>query len=395
MLFLKLYRFLLGYIRFRVSGPYPERLFNMLSANAITAWNILRIENIVEANVLVRDYKRIREIRRQSGCRLRCTGRYGAPFFISKYNKRLGAGVGALLFVVLLWVLSGRIWNIEIKGNKKIGDATILAACKDLGVYEGAARNSIDPKVARLKLALALPDIAWASVNIEGSVLTVEISESKKVEAESGEPCNLKAAVDGVIKAVEITEGNVAVRVGDGVVKGDILVSGIIEYADGTSAFAHSKGRVMAETKREAEYFASYAQTKEISSKKPIIKRVLHLFSFKIPLYIGSVQGDYTKVVKEKKIKNGNRYVPVYITEGKFYKKQKVSYVLNEESALRYAKEQLEKKEKTDFAGNEIEILDYTETIEVRSDGVFVKRIYNCLENIAKEEKILFGTTNS
>ncbi len=391
---MKLYRFLRGYVRFRVIGEYPERLLNLFSVNSITAWNIIRVDNTVEANVLINDYKAIHEIRRQTNCRTRVYERYGAPFFIAKYNKRLGAVAGALLFVVLLFTLGSRIWNIQIKGNETIKDTTILKACRELGIYEGASRKSIDPKAARLQLAINLPDIAWASVNIEGSVLTVEISETKKVEAEDEQPCNLKAERDGVIKAIEITDGKVMVGLGDGVVAGDMLVSGIVEYTDGSGTFVPSKGRIMAETKRKAEYFASYAQTKEIIDKKPIIKRVLHIFSLKIPLYIGSVQGDYKKVVKEKKIENDDCYAPAYITEGKFYKIKKISYVLNEESALSFAREQLKKQEKTDFIDKDIEILDYSEEKIVRSDGVLVRREYRCIEDIAKKEKILFGTTN-
>lgn len=395
-MFLKIYRYLLGYVRFVVSGDYPERLLNLLSVHSITAWNILRCGGGVEANVLIKDYKKIRVVRRQSGCRVHCRARFGAPFFAKKYQKRMGAAIGALLFALLLWFFSSRVWNIEIKGNRKTEDAVILSACRDIGIFEGASRRSIDPKQARLKLALALPDIAWASVNIEGSVVTVEISETKTVEKEESEaPSNLKAAKDGVIKAIEVTQGAVAVRVGDGVVKGDMLVSGVMEYADGSSAFVPSRGRIMAETKCEMEYFAPFAQTKEVLAKEPVVKRVLHLFSLKIPLYIGSVQGDYERVIEEKRIEFGSRYAPVYITEGRFYKKTKVDYTLDAEGALAFAQAELEKREKSELQEQEIEILDIAEESEVRSDGVWVKRTYTCLENIAKSENLIIGTTNS
>lgn len=395
-MFLKLYRYLLGYVRFAVVGDYPERLLNLLSVHSITAWNILRCGGRVEANVLIKDYKKIRTVRRQSGCRVHCRARYGAPFFAKKYQKRMGAAVGVLLFALLLWFLSSRVWNIEVKGNRRTDAAVILNACREIGIFEGASRRSIDPKQARLKLALALPDIAWASVNMEGSVVTVEISETKTIDKEDNEaPSNFKAAKDGVIRAIEVTQGAVAVRVGDGVVQGDMLVSGVMEYADGSSAFVPSRGRIMAETKCEMEYFAPFAQTKEVVAKKPEIKRVLHLFSLKIPLYIGSVQGDYEREIREKKIQYGSRYAPVYLTEGRFYKKTKVDYRLDADAALVFAQAELEKREKSEFTDKEIEILEMAEESEVRADGVWVKRSYKCLENIAKSENLIIGTTNS
>ena len=63
-------------------------------------------------------------------------------------------------------------------------------------------------------------------------------------------PTNLKAAADGIIKRIDVTSGNCIVKVGDTVAKGDILVSGMEERADGTK-FVHSAGRVTAVIERE------------------------------------------------------------------------------------------------------------------------------------------------
>ena len=100
-------------------------------------------------------------------------------------------------------------------------------------------------------------------------------------------------------------------------------------------------------------------------------------------------------MIEEKRIEFGSRYAPVYITEGRFYKKTKVDYTLDAEGALAFAQAKLEKREKSELQEQEIEILDIAEESEVRSDGVWVKRTYTCLENIAKPENLIIGTTNS
>ena len=35
-----LLRYILGYVRFSVSGDFPERLFNQLAANGVSVWDI-------------------------------------------------------------------------------------------------------------------------------------------------------------------------------------------------------------------------------------------------------------------------------------------------------------------------------------------------------------------
>lgn len=394
MLLLKIYRYLMGYIRFAVYGDYPERLINLINQNGISCWDILRSDDKIEMCMLVKDYKKLRFFRQKSRCRTRCKAKYGLPFYAVKYKKRAGILVGAAVFFIMLWFLSGRIWNIEIRGEMPINEQDILAACREVGVFEGASKKAIDIKGARVKLALLIPDVAWASVNIEGSVATVELSPVKTAEINDGEPSNLKAACDGVISGMQVIGGKPAVKVGDGVAKGNLLVSGVIEYPDGTGKFVRSRGKIMAQTEHKFEYFATYVMTERVVAKTPRVRRVLNVFSLRFPLYIGSVKGKYIRYVSDDKITCKNRYAPIYLTTEKFYGVTERTYVLTSSGAESYAKSVVERMQNEAFAGADIEVLSFSDKAEVRSDGVAYTRMVKCVENIAVEEKIIFGTLN-
>ena len=62
---------------------------------------------------------------------------------------------------------------------------------------------------------------------------------------------NLKATADGTVTRLEVQSGSPAVRIGDGVKKGQLLVSGVLEYTDGSNAFTDSLGKVFARTAKK------------------------------------------------------------------------------------------------------------------------------------------------
>lgn len=79
-----LLRYILGYVRFSVSGDFPERLFNQLAANGVSVWDMRREGKCMTACVKVRDYKKCAvtkaETRSELGqrsaadCPFSCTG---------------------------------------------------------------------------------------------------------------------------------------------------------------------------------------------------------------------------------------------------------------------------------------------------------------------------------
>lgn len=394
MLLLRFLHFLLGYVRFKAWGDFPERLLNLCASRGVPVWGIVRRKGRIEGMVYARDYKKMRKIRARSGARLRILEKRGLPFILRRYKNRLGLVVGFVLFFLILRVMSGFIWTVDVAGNERVEEGRILAALERVGIEEGTPIASIDPANVRQRLMLELPDLAWAAVNIEGTKATVDVKETRQVPDKIDEslPCNLKAGRDGRIVGHQVTDGRMTVQIGDAVVAGDLLVSGVVEYADGATGFKHAAGQVFAETQHTIQYTARYDQRETYRTGKMRKRQALKLFGLEIPLYLGSVRGSYEKEVETHQLSFGSATLPISIVSASFYETAELDYTLDEAGALEFARQRVSELELEQLGG--AEILSREEQVEATEEGVALTVQYVCKENIAVEEILSISTTN-
>lgn len=284
-------RWLRGYVIFTAVGKFPERLINLAMMSDIAIINPVGEKGKFTAQVSVADYKRLYNIRKRTMTTLKIKKKSGLPFLIIKNKKRKGLFVGAILFIVIINVLSMFIWTIDIKGNNSVSTYEMLCCLKDNGVYIGAMKNKINVSSSERGFALELGRVGWMSVNIVGSTASVELSESYDVPkiVDTTQPSNLKATKTGQVLKMDIREGKNNVSIGDGVAKGQLLVSGIIEIGDtGMSRFVHSEGEVYAGviTKEEIKVpkTKSFYKISELEER-----RMLNFMNFKFPIDYVSV----------------------------------------------------------------------------------------------------------
>lgn len=315
MLFL--YRFFCGILEVVFSGVYPEKVLNLCAQNKIAVWNTQFSGGKIRLYITVKDFKRLPKILKKSGIKTHILEKKGFPFFIEKYKKRFGIFAGIALFFAVLQFMSGFIWMIEVEGNKTVKTKEILSVCSELGIKTGVKSDSIDTKNLPQNLLLRMDELAWASFNIEGCKLTVNVSEITSKKEDNSVATNLKASADGVIKKIDVTSGNCVVKVGDTVKKGDVLVSGIIENANETK-FVHSIGCVIAETQETVSFSEPFLKKLEYPFGKSKEKSVLEIFTLKIPLYIGKEKGNYETKTKNKTLELFSQKLPIVLHTKKF-----------------------------------------------------------------------------
>lgn len=310
-----IFRFIFGYLKVAFySGA--ENALNLTAKNSISFWDTKLISNGIEGYISIKDFKKIAYLQRPKGMRVHILGRYGLPFKIKSNKRKVRTLTFLITFFGLLIFLSRFIWSVEIVGNEKTPDSVILSALNELGIGEGTPIKNITPKINREQLLLKVNSLSWCSLNVEGSHLTVNVSEITEKE-KNDMPTNLVAEFDGTIKKINVITGNCVVKVDDTVAKGDVLVSGISETPDGTK-FVVSKGEIIAETISEFTVSDTFLQTYTEPTGKTKIKRVLDFFTFKIPLYLGS---EVNKYESETEVKNATLFgakLPIRIYEKEF-----------------------------------------------------------------------------
>lgn len=377
----------LGYVRFSIHGDFPERLLNQLALCGVSVWGIERQGDEIRASILKRDYLKIREYRKNNRVFTKVLSRHGLPFSAYRYRYRVGFLAGLVLYFSALIFLSSFVWNVRVVGIESLTEQEVLSACCEIGLYEGRFKSGLNAEDLRTDLALKLPEISWASVNFEGVRATVNISEITALKNPPQPSCNLIAERDGVITKFGVTSGTIKIKLGQTVKKGDLLVSGITEYKDGTYKFGVSSGEVIAETVREVELFVPFNQQKTVRVSKPITRRVLSVFGVHVPFYLGSVKGQYETETKEIKYQNSEMYLPVKITETVFLKTAVEEFTVTKTEAEQIALTELEIKEQEDFKNTEI--LSRETEIVVTETGLKLKAQYKLRENIATKDLLL------
>ena len=135
----------------------------------------------------------------------------------------------------LVYFMSFFIWDIGFEGNVRYTDEMLLKYLNNNGYHACMFKNSITCEDIEAMLRLEYNDITWVSARIDGSKLIIEINENTVID-ESEEvivqPEDIVSEVDGVITSIITRSGTPAVKTGDTIVKGQTLVSGVLDIYD-------------------------------------------------------------------------------------------------------------------------------------------------------------------
>lgn len=261
----QLIRFFRGYVDFTANGKFPERFLNITSRYGINLWNAKPSKHSINASMYISDYRKIRLAAKKSGVKTRIKSKHGLPFFVNKYKPRIGIPIGAAAGIILIIVLSNFIWSVSITGAQTVSETKIKQVLSEYGVKTGGYKNNLDVEKIERDTMLEIDEIGWMSVNLTGNIASIEIKEkAKKPKLDSSTtPGNVKAKCDGVITNIKAKKGNVQVKKGSGVAKGDLLVSGIIETKMNTLQYVRANAEVYADVayKKETSIKSEYEYT--------------------------------------------------------------------------------------------------------------------------------------
>lgn len=202
---------------------------NMCRHHQIDLWKIKRSDKVV-FSLSARDFKKIQPMVRKTGICPHIQEKKGLPFFLWQIRARWTFYSGFILFLFILSFLSSFVWEITFQGQCTYTKETLLKTVNSLQVYRGMKRSRLVCDDIEKSLREIYPDISWVSAEEKGSRLVISIKEAEKeVEREKeGRPCHLVAKYDGVVKSISVNRGTAAVKPGQKVKKGQILISGIL-----------------------------------------------------------------------------------------------------------------------------------------------------------------------
>ncbi len=246
-----LFHLIFGCVYFTADGGFAERFINICTALGIQLWGIRRKSHGLTACTTIDGYRKIKKAARSSGMRVRIRKKVGLPFVIRKYESHTGLFVGFFAVFLILSIMSDRIWVVNINGNTTVDSEKIAEVFSDAGLRIGVKKNKFDASDINSDAVLSIGELSWASINIDGSVAEIEVREAMhrpSLEKYYG-TSNLVASKDGQVEIIEPYKGSAAVKSGQTVMQGSLLVSGISHVKSGMSVFNDADGYVVARTK--------------------------------------------------------------------------------------------------------------------------------------------------
>ncbi len=295
MLIIKLIRYILGYINFRAFGGFSDRFLNLCTRDGIPLWNIKNVKGNISASTTINGYLAIRRPAKKSGMRVMAIEKKGLMFFLKRNKIRVGLLIGAVVFACVIFILSQFVWSVSLVGNVDLQEDYLLSAFENHGVKVGATISSIDDKDIAEKVVSEIPELSWAAVNRKGAVVVIEVREKTLApeKYDNTVPTNLIADENGLILSIDVLSGNEEIKPGSAVTKGDLLISGVIAYADGREQLVHADGYVKALVNRKETFngnsFPVYNLIQEKTRKK------LFFFGVEIPLGASVGEDFYSK----------------------------------------------------------------------------------------------------
>lgn len=321
-----------------LQGYAPERFLNLCSNHNILIWNLTKYGDGYHFYLSVKAFRRIKPFLIKTKTKIRILKKEGLPFWLHRYRKRkiFFAGIGCAVF--LIWLMSQFIWNIEVRGNSSVTDETVLAFLKEHKTGCGEWKRGIDCEEIEKDLRKEFSGIIWASAQISGTKMTIDIKENLvyKAQAEDAEyeASDLVADKKAVVDSIITRNGTPCVFTGDAVEPGEVLVSGRIDImndAGEVSGYRYCNADADVYLVTEYEYLDEVPIRHDVHEKTGQVKNIyeLELFGRKITCGFGQNRfTQYEKVADYHPLKlNEDFYLPIG-----WYKNTYEEYVIKQEN---------------------------------------------------------------
>lgn len=394
-MFIKIiFNYIIGYIRISIEGYYIERFINICRNNKIAIWNLKRDKNVkLELNVGIKELKRVAKIAKKTKCKMRITKKKGLPFLFNRYKKRKLFFAFLIAIIIILAISSNFIWNIQIVEEDKDTMENLYQDVIDSGLTIGTMKSKINTKDIINKVRLKRDDIAWMGIELKGTNAIVKVvkATAKPDIIDDEDYCNIVSDKQGIITKISAQNGTIAVKVGDTVNVGTILINGWMEGKYTGIRYVHAKGEIQAKVWHTKSKKIPYNTTERTETGKIENKYKIKINNFEINLSKRLSKFEiYDTIVMENKFKIfSDFYLPISLikTTNKEVKEEQKNYEIEEAKNLGI--EQLQDELNNEIENKEKIVNKIINTYE-KEDGVEVYVTYEVLEDIGTNEKIVF-----
>ena len=319
--------YIFGYRRLTVDKNCLPKATTLLLKNQIMA----SIDGVI-ITIRERDFSKIRGI--FNG---RIDFSYSEPLGMLggwRRMKHKGTFCLSLIFSLLLLLLSTQlIWDIRVVENEMIADSEVVYRLSECGFSIGDLWAKADLSSIENSFLSTYDDVGWININRRGNVAYVSLIE-KLPDVDTGDEgfsySNIVSSRDSVIEEITVKSGSSAVKVGDAVKKGDLLILGASSEASG-GYFCRAEGQIIGRISDSLTVKVDrFYEKKQIISKR-ICAIKINIFKISINIFemYGNLTNNYDIIEDEKEYSlPGGKKLPfsISLTYQPIYKIQQLEY---------------------------------------------------------------------
>jgi len=317
-------------IEVRLTGRQTERFIKLCGINGIELRRLSREEkgNAYRFVIWADEFYTLRPYLRKTKCRGRIVRRDGASFFIKKNRKRWLFPAGILFAMIVLFGLSQFVWKIDIEGNTRYTDDVIYRFLEEQKVMFGIPKAAIYSAGLEEALRDQFAEMTWVSVQLEGTHLTINVKEDDQKEAmlREADGARIISTDEGVITSLIVRSGVTALKEGDTVIPGQVLISGEIPLKDDSGNVIGTKsvradGEVYASVSYgyEDSFLLSHETREYTDDTVKQYSLVFGKYRFILPRF-GSAGDHYDIISQRKQLYLGSDYYFPFYLETKEYR---------------------------------------------------------------------------
>lgn len=393
---------LLGYKEYIITADGYMKLYNELLKNHLPAQNIIEKKGKLYLKLSYEYCKTFEEICKNNDLEYEISNEKGLHKIAKNYRKRIGLLVGFAVMVGIIIYMSNVVVNIQVLSDDDKLCEKVRTALTNAGITEGSFIPEINYTVAERSVRQQLDDISWVGITRKGSTLFIDIVENIP-QAEStvhSLPSNLVACENAVIDRIDKIGGQVRIKPGSGVTKGDIIVSGEIavyesKWVDGKEVikkktnYNRCKGNVYGNFERKITFFQSYDNRERYNTGNTDKVRSFNFFTWNIPLYRKMPDGYFTSHTQKKKFKLFGLDTPLGITETELTEYDFKTKKLNKEQAAAVLEQKFYKYEQNFL--KDYKIKNRKVTVKAVKNGVYQTVDYKLYGVISKETEFFIN----
>ena len=331
--------FLKNGVQFKIKGLNQEKNLNIL-AKKFPIYDIVRVsKNCSIFKVKIFHAKKVRKILIDLNYEILEEKRLGAlPVLLRVFNIYT---ISAIIFsTILIFAQSPYIWQYEILGEENISKTEVVSFIKDNFTKN---KYKLNTKSVEGALYEEYEEISFVSVIVRGQTLIVNIKEKLLPEEIYGDFKPIISEYDGKVTGINLISGTMAVKTGDYIKAGDVLV---YPYYDDAGTIK----KVMA----NAEITMEIYHTSSITHFEDRIELVrtgrstvnTEVLIFNLPIYSNICEMDYKLYETETNEQNliNNNILPLKLKRTTYYELEEVKiHETFEEAKDRLLKEAREK----------------------------------------------------